>query len=86
MWEYEQEICPQCGNLRVICSDPEGLYGEGFYPQLAKCWVSASRQMVVRRFDEKHKDARPDEVGYLPRDGALVWASTENLTPDADWL
>lgn len=86
--EFESETCPHCGNLRAICSDPEGLHGEGFYPQRDICYVTAAREIATRRFNEKHKKAEPSQAnGYtLPTDGTTIWAATSDLTPDDDFL
>lgn len=82
----EAATCPQCGNLKVVCSNPDGVYGEGFYPQLDRCYVRAAAQMNQRRFDKLHEHDRPDANGYLAVDGARLWISPENLTPDDDFL
>lgn len=84
--EYQAAVCPHCGNLRVLCSDPNGVDGKGFYPQLEECWVSAARERAQRKFDELHKGKKPDFAGYLPGDGVSIWASPFDLTPEADWL
>jgi hypothetical protein len=69
-----------------VCSNPEGAHGEGFYPQLSTCWVDATRENVTRQWRKKHEKARPDAAGYLPTDGRTPWVSTEDLTPDDDFL
>lgn len=84
--EYRSSICPQCKNLRAICSDPEGVAGEGYYPQLDVCWVTASRDVASRRWHKKHEKASPDSAGYLPTDGAALWSSPLDLSPDDDFL
>lgn len=84
--ELKAATCPQCGNLRAICSDPDGVHGEGFYPQRDVCWVTAAQDVATRRFRKLHEKAKPDAGGFLPTDGSLVWASPENLTPDDDFL
>lgn len=39
-----------------------------------------------RRWDNKTADAMPDAAGYLPGDGATIWVSPHDLTPDDDFL
>lgn len=62
------------------------MYGEGFYPQLHRCWVTAAQKATQRRYDRLHADEQPDEYDQLPTDGTSVWMSTEDLTPDDDFL
>lgn len=80
--EYEDALCPQCNQLRSICEDPN----TDFYPQLHTCWASAAVTVSTRRFHKRHDKAKPDKAGYLPTDGRLVWISTEDLTPDDNFL
>lgn len=82
LWEYEQEVCPDCGNLRAICSDPE----TDWYPQRTVCWATATRENVDRRWRKKHEKREPDAAGFLPTDGTRIWASALDLTPDDDFL
>lgn len=84
--EYEDATCPQCGNLRSVCSNPDGESGQGFYPQRSTCYVTVARDAADRRWRERHKDAEPDEAGVLPTDGTYVWASPLDLSPDDDFL
>lgn len=80
--EMQDATCPRCGNLRAICSDPDGIHGGGYYPQVHTCYVSAARDMVSRRWHQRHEKAKPDDAGYLPTDGRTVWASLEDFDPD----
>lgn len=75
-------LCPNCGNLRSVCSDPD----TDWYPQRLWCGATATRDMVTRRWHDKHREAKPDSLGFLPTDGAMFWASTEDLTPDDEFL
>lgn len=84
--EWRAAICPHCGNLRVICSNPEGIDGSGVYPQLDYCWITAAVDKSTRRFHKLHAKAEPDAAGYLPTDGALISASLTNDSPDDDFL
>lgn len=51
-----------------------------------QCWVKAARQRAERVFHDLHEKAKPDPAGYLPGDGASIWASPFDLTPDDDFL
>lgn len=84
--ELLEATCPKCGNLRAICSNPDGLDGGGYYPQVHVCYVSAARDMVSRRWHERHQKSRPDDHGYLPTDGRTVWAALADLEPDSTEL
>lgn len=77
LWEYEQELCPQCGNLRVLCEDPAQLWN----PQMTTCYATVAQTMHTRRWHRLHEKTKPDADGWHPEDGALIWASTE-LPPD----
>lgn len=81
-WEFDQAVCPNCGNLRSVCSDPD----TDFYPQRTICWATAAQQVVLRRWHKKHEKAQPDEAGYLPTDGTTIWVSPDDLTPDDDFI
>jgi len=80
--EYEDAVCPRCGNLRAVCSDPD----TDWFPQLSRCWASASVDVVSRKWHRKHEKSSPDSAGYLPTDGGMPWVSTEDLTPDDDFV
>lgn len=80
--EYEAALCPQCGELRSICEDPE----QEWYPQRMVCWSSAARSVATRRFDKLHENDKPDAAGNLATDGTVVWVASEDLSPDDDFL
>ena len=80
--EYREAVCPHCGNLRAICSDPD----TEFYPQRDVCYASASQAWALRKWHSKHEDPKPDASGFLPTDGTTIWVSTADLTPDDDFL
>ena len=84
--EYDEAICPMCGNLRAICSNPEGLHGEGFYPQRYECLVKAAEDRSSRIFKKLHEKDVPDADGFLPTDGIRIHVSLDDLTPDDDFL
>ena len=82
LYEAELLICPDCGNLREVCSNPD----LPWYPQRHICYASKDREAIDRKWRKKHKDAAPDTVGRMPTDGERIWVSTEDLTPDDDFL
>lgn len=84
--EYDDVVCRHCGNLKSICSNPDGLLGQGFYPARDICWVTAARQAASRRFDRMHEKAEPDLLGYLPTDGVFIRAALVDEDPDDDFL
>lgn len=75
-----------CGNLRAICSNPNGLHGEGFYPQRYECLVKASEDRTRRIFTKLHEKVAPDSDGFLPTDGVQIHVTLDDLAPDDDFL
>ena len=75
--EWESALCPQCGNLQAICSDPESVWN----PQITTCYSTLAVQMHNRRWHRKYENIKPDRDGWLPTDGAAVWVHPE-LPPD----
>lgn len=80
--EYEDALCPQCGELRSVCEDPS----QDWYPQRMVCWSTAARAVASRRWDKLNEKVKPDASGYLPTDGAVIWAASEDLSPDDNFL
>lgn len=80
MIAYVTEICPSCGNLRSVCSDPE----QPFYPQRQVCYATAVKQVTVRKLQKRHKQEPGEQLH--PLDGVGVWASPHDLTPDDDFV
>lgn len=80
MTAYVRDICPHCGNLRSVCSDPE----RAIYPQRSMCYVSAVTGLTWRRVHKKHGE--PGVEKLHPTDGMTVWASVENLSPEDDFV
>lgn len=81
MTAYVRDICPVCGNLRSVCSNPE----QPFYPQRSMCYVSAVQELNVRRVNAKYAD-EPGTADLHPTDGMRVWVSTDDLTPDDNFV
>lgn len=76
--DHAELVCPRCGNLREVCSDPE----VGYYPQRDVCYSTAAHELTMRRLKSKHKDNEPGPDEFHPLDGVRVWMSAHNLTPD----
>jgi hypothetical protein len=76
MTAYTTEVCPNCGNLRSVCSNPE----TPWYPQQSTCYASAARDRVWRAIHDKHK--QPKGMAEHFADGKVVWMSQHDLTPD----
>lgn len=81
MTAYVRDICPSCGNLRSICSDPD----RPVYPQRTMCYVTAVRDLSIRRIQKKYTE-EPSDTGLHPTDGMSIWASSEDLTPDDHFI
>lgn len=79
MTAYVRDIC-SCGNLRSVCSDPT----LAWYPQRSMCYSSAVRDLTARRIEKRYGD--PGVEALHPTDGMRVWTSTEDLTPDDDFV
>jgi hypothetical protein len=76
-------LCPDCGNPRSVCSDPN----VDNFPQRSVCWVTAAQEVAMRAWHKKiGPNPKPDSVGYLPTDGVRIWMSRSDLTPDDDFL
>lgn len=82
LWQDERERCPECGQPRDVCADPDLDY----YAQKSICWATAARLVNQRRWDDRNENARKDAAGYLPTDGVTIWVSPVDLTPDSDFL
>lgn len=83
MIAYVREVCPSCGNLRSVCSDP----ATDWYPQRSTCYATAAREVTLRRLQKKHaKQPLHESMDLHPLDGLHVWVATEDLTPDDDFV
>lgn len=78
-FSYDAAICPSCGNLRSVCSDP----ATPWYPQRSICYASAALDVVQRRLALGHKTP-----GWEPHetDGANVYVSRVDVNPDDDFI
>lgn len=82
MTEYVFEVCPDCGNLRSVCSNPE----ETIYPQRSYCYPSAVKAATWRRIEALYSppDPKSGELHFV--DGLKVGTSMYDLTPDDGFL
>ena len=81
MTAYVRDICPRCGNLRSVCSDPE----RPVYPQRTMCYLTAVRDLTMRRVAARYAQ-EPGTRELHPTDGMSLWASPDDLTPESNWL
>lgn len=81
MTAFMVEVCPSCGNLRSVCSDPE----RSWYPQREMCYASAALEVTQRRLVAKHEKKKRGSDLH-PLDGMRVWISEDDLTPDDDFV
>lgn len=70
--EWRAARCPQCGNLKAICSDPGGLEGKGFHITQHVCYVAAARDSTMRRIGKHYEKSKPDLQGFLMTDGVSI--------------
>ena len=71
----DELVCPSCGSLKSVCSDPE----QGWYPQRDFCSNAATYEATMRKLRLKHKDNEPGKTAH-PLDGVSVWMSMQTLT------
>lgn len=81
MIAHTVEVCPSCGNLRSVCSDPD----LALYPQKSVCYPTAVKELTLRRLRKRHSDDMGTEELH-PLDGLAVWVSHDDLTPDDDFV
>lgn len=82
MTAYVAEVCPSCGNLRTVCSDP----GVPWYPQRSVCYASAAREQVWRMTRRRYGHPEPTQETPHQTDG-LVWLTLQqDLTPEDDFF
>lgn len=80
--EAEDMLCPDCGQPREVCADPD----RPWYPQRHVCFATKDREAWNRRWRKKHEKAKPDGAGRLPTDGEWLWVSQHDLSPEDDFL
>jgi hypothetical protein len=79
MVEWVRDMCPSCGNPRSVCSDPE----RENYPHRAVCYITADREVMIRRLREAYKE-EPGRDRH-PLDGVSVFVGPDDASdPDSD--
>lgn len=81
--EYALEVCPDCGNLRSVCSDPERVT---FYPQRSYCYATAVKAQVWRRVEALYGHPDPKSSNEHFTDGLKIGATLYDFTPDDGFL
>lgn len=76
---YDENVCPECGNLRSVCSDPT----IAWYPQRLICYNRATVELTTRRMSRG-----TDVPGWGPHlmDGSRVYAAEYDVNPDDDFI
>lgn len=74
-------VCPHCGNLRSVCSDPD----VPWYPQRSVCYATAARELTGRRVRERYKSKPGTEVLH-PTDGVSIWMAQDDLGTADDFF
>jgi hypothetical protein len=69
--EHDATVCPRCGNLRSVCSDP----AIDWHPRESTCYATATIEWGLRRLEEKRKDEPLAGAALHSMDGASVWVS-----------
>lgn len=70
-------VCQQCGNLKSFCSTD----GRELYPQREECFVTAARDLTMRRLHKKYS-REPSAESLHPMDGVSVWMAEYDRDPD----
>jgi hypothetical protein len=70
-------VCQQCGSLKSVCGTP----GRDLYPQREECYVTAARDLTMRRVAKKYKK-EPNTAELHPLDGVSVWMADYDLAPE----
>ena len=79
MLDWVREVCPSCGNPRAVCSDPD----QPLYPHRSVCFVSADREVLIRRLRRVYK-SEPG-MSRHPLDGVAVYVSPDGANdPESD--
>lgn len=73
------EVCPECGNLRSVCSDPT----IDWHPRTSVCYPSAAIEWGQRRLRERWGDKKAED-GATPLDGVGIYATDHPPAPGED--
>lgn len=82
MTAYVTEVCPECGNLTSVCSDPD----VAWFPQRTACYASAALAVTRRRVAAAYGHPEPEEKSVHPTDGLGWWMARHDLTPDDHFI
>lgn len=77
MAEFEDAICPDCGNFTAVCSSPDGVEGQYYLTQRV-CYVTALRLATTRRIDRMYGKSTPGPDGSKMTDGVAVTVALHN--------
>ena len=77
---HHREVCPRCGNLRSVCSDPN----IDWHPHTVTCWPSATTEWALRQLQKKYEGAEPHGDQMHPLDGMSIFAA--QVAPEDDPL
>ena len=70
--DYDELVCPRCGNLRETCANPD----IDWHPHLATCYASATVEWGWRRLRKKYPADREKSLDALhPLDGSSVFSA-----------
>lgn len=81
MTDFLTELCPSCGNLKSVCSDPT----MPWYPQRSVCYATAAREQVWRMTWERYGRPEQKDAKHVT-DGLSWWLHREDLTPEDDFF
>lgn len=73
-------MCPSCGNLRSVCSDPS----IDWHPRTSVCYAAATREWGRRILEKRHEKAKTPATALGPLDGKSVFVTEDPPTPEED--
>lgn len=68
---FEALVCPRCGNLKSVCSDPS----IDHHPHVTTCWATATVEWGWRRLRKKYPSEDEVTDSLHPLDGVRVYAA-----------
>lgn len=69
---FESEVCPSCGNLRSVCSDPS----IDWHPRTTVCYWAAAVEWGRRQYEKKYGNEKT-ALGATPLDGIGIYATDQ---------
>jgi hypothetical protein len=79
LYDDEADRCPQHGGPLSEC---EGDEPPDLWPVTRICWIAAIQAAAERRRTKETENAKPDDAGFLPTDGELIYLSRTDPDPD----